>query len=35
MKKTYSKPTLVLRDNIRRVTAQENGSNVSASVDFT
>ena len=26
MKKTYEKPKLVRRDNIRRVTAQENGT---------
>ena len=32
MKKTYRKPTLFLRDNIRRVTAQENGSTVSGPV---
>ena len=32
MKKTYAKPTLLVRDNIRRITAQENGSNVSGPV---
>ena len=30
MKKTYQKPTLVRRDNIRKITAQDNGGGFSA-----
>ncbi len=32
MKKHYEKPTLARRDNIRRITAQQNGAAISGPV---
>ena len=32
MKKTYQKPTLVRRDNIRKITAQDNGAGFSGRI---